>query len=86
MKKSQGGIKLPLNQIREFSVKQECKKLFEQVQKLLQTVGASGLMARGLEFSRIDNNPRHGRVSLGQLGTVEVVQRFGQWWVMPQRS
>ncbi|MBC7917944.1 MAG: hypothetical protein H7Y28_09055 [Rhodoferax sp.] len=67
-------------------MKRECKKLFDQVQQLLVQAGARGLRAQGLEFSPIDNNPRHGRVSMGHAGTVEVVQRFGQWWVMPQRS
>ena len=67
-------------------MKRECRTLFEQVQQLLKQGGARGLQAQGLEFRPIDNNPRHGRVSLGHAGTVEVVQRLGQWWVMPQRS
>ena len=67
-------------------MKRECRKLFEQVQQLLQAAGICGLRLHGMEFSPIDNNPRHGRVSLGHAGTVEIVQRLGQWWVLPQRS
>lgn len=67
-------------------MKRECKELFVQVQQLLRKVGVRGLKAHGLEFSSIDSNPRHGRVSLGKAGTVEVIQRLGQWWVLPQRS
>ena len=79
-------LRILLNRMQECGVKREYKKLFEQVQQVLMQVGARGLPAQGMEFSPIDNNPRHGRVSLGHVGTVEVVQRLGQWWVMPQRS
>lgn len=67
-------------------MKRECRKVFEQVQQLLKQAGVGGLQMQGLEFNHIDNNPRHGRVSLGHAGTVEVVQRLGQWWVLPKRS
>jgi hypothetical protein len=66
-------------------VKSETKKLIERVQALLLQMGTRGLKRYGMKFMPIDNNPRHGMLSVGRGGAVEVVQRLGQWWVMPQR-
>ena len=67
-------------------VKSKSQELFVRAQSLLRRMGAHSLSAQGLQFVAIDNNPRHGWISLGQGGAVEVVQRLGAWWVMPQRS
>lgn len=66
-------------------MKRKCSELLNKAQTLLRQMGAHSLKAQGLQFSAIDNNPRHGWLTLGEAGRVEVVQRLGAWWVMPQR-
>ena len=67
-------------------MKTHSQELFRQAQGLLRRMGGHSLNAQGLQFTAIDNNPRHGWVSMGHGAVVEVVQRLGAWWVLPQRS
>ncbi len=71
------------------------------LQQAILNAGPDALRSWGYEFAPIDNNPRHGVLSLsakveqrsaGYCGTsdiretmVEVVERCGLWWVLPTR-
>lgn len=58
--------------------------LWMNLQKVLGNAGPDGLHALGYQFAPIDNNPRHGLLSLNSHA-IEVVERCGIWWVLPTR-
>lgn len=83
--KSQRAPKIPTSNLRCDAMQSNGEKLMERVQAMLRRLDARALQRLGMRFLPIDNNPRHGLLTLGPSGAIEVIHRVGQWWVMPQR-